>query len=138
MATSAIVVGIGIASLQQRNAASEPMPTDGAPAGMVTFVSGGVCPPGWVHSFEVEGRILVGTVDKGEIGETVATAFTDREIRTHHHDYMGVIDLPQKNIAAANGGNESGAAWGAYPVMGTTSDIESGLPFVQMEGCVKE
>lgn len=114
------------------------MPADGAPPGMVAFVAGGVCPPGWVHSFEFEGRILVGTVDKAEIGDTVATAFTDREVRTHHHDYTGVVDLPKKNVAAANGGNENGAAWGMYPVMGTTSEAETGLPFVQMEGCVKE
>jgi len=137
VASGAIVLGVCVASLYQRDAASETMAADGAPSGMVTFVSGGVCPPGWLHNYEVEGRILVGTVDKAEIGETVGTPYTDREVRVHRHDYAGTIDLPKKNIAGANGGNESGAGWGMYPVMGTTSDAESELPFVQMEGCVK-
>lgn len=124
-------------SLRQRDAASEPMAADGAPSGMVAFVSGGVCPPGWLHLYEMEGRVLVGTVDKAEIGETVGSAYTDREERLHHHDYAGTVELPKKNVAGANGGNQSGAAWGSYAVMGTTSDSDSGLPFVQMEGCVK-
>jgi hypothetical protein len=136
-AAAAILFAIGTASLSQRDAASEPIVADGAPSGMVAFVANGVCPPGWVHSFELEGRILVGTVDKAEIGETVGTPFADREVRVHHHDYVGTIDLPKKNIAGANGGNESGASWGTYSVMGTTTDSESGLPFIQMEGCVK-
>lgn len=134
---AAILGAIAGVSLSQNNAASEPMTTDGAPSGMVAFVAGGSCPPGWLHSFELEGRILVGTVDDAEIGESVGTPFTDREARVHHHDYSGSVDLPKKNIAGANGGNESGAAWGTYTVMGATGDSESGLPFVQMEGCVK-
>jgi hypothetical protein len=79
----------------------------------------------------------VGTVDKAEIGETVGTPYTDREERLHHHDYAGTMELAKKNIAGVNGGNQSGAARGSYAVMGTTSASESGLPFVQMEGCVK-
>ncbi|HRI63250.1 MAG TPA: hypothetical protein PK156_03410 [Polyangium sp.] len=135
--TITIVVVLVIALLPRRDAASETMPADGAPSGMVAFVAGGVCPPGWVHSYEVEGRVFVGTVDDDEIGETVGMAYTDREERAHHHDYAGTIDLPKKNIAGANGGNESGAEWGAYEIMGTTGDTSSALPFVQMEGCVK-
>lgn len=137
VATTAILFTIFVASLSPGDAASEPMAADGAPSGMVTFVAGGVCPPGWVHSFEVEGRVLVGTVDDAEIGETIGMPYGDREVRGHHHDYAGTIELPKKNIAGANGGNESGAEWGSYAVMGTTSDTESALPFVQMEGCVK-
>ncbi len=136
-AVVAIILGIGVASFYQRDAASEPMVADGAPSGMVAFVSGGVCPPGWQHLYELEGRVLVGTVDNAEIGETVGTAYSDREERQHHHDYAGTIELPKKNVAGANGGNESGAEWGSYSVMGTTAESESGLPFVQMEGCVK-
>lgn len=136
-AATAILWAIATASLSQRDAASEPMAEDGAPSGMVAFVAGGVCPPGWVHSYELEGRVLVGTVDKAEIGESVGTPFVDREVRVHHHDYVGAVDLPKKNVAGANGGNESGASWGTYTVMGATTDAESGLPFVQMEGCVK-
>lgn len=134
---TAIVLGICVASLPQRDAASEPMVADGAPSGMVAFVAGGVCPPGWEHLYEVEGRIVVGTVDKAEIGEVVGTAYVDREERLHHHDYAGTIELPKKNVAGANGGNQSGAESGSYAVMGSTADSESGLPFVQMEGCVK-
>lgn len=137
VAVSAIVLILGLASLHQRDAASEPMAADGAPSGMVTFVAGGVCPPGWVHLYEIEGRVLVGTVDKAEIGDMVGSPFADREERLHHHEYAGTIELPKKNVAGANGGNESGAQWGSYGIMGTTSDAESGLPFVQMEGCVK-
>lgn len=133
----AILLAIASIAISQNEVTGEPMAEDGAPSGMVGFVAGGVCPPGWVHSFDLEGRILVGTVDKAEIGETVGSPFTDREVRVHHHDYTGTIDLPKKNIAGANGGNQSGAAWGTYSVMGATTDSESGLPFVQMEGCVK-
>jgi hypothetical protein len=104
---------------------------------MVAFVAGGVCPPGWVHSFEVEGRVLVGTVDDTEIGETVGMPYADREERGHGHEYAGTVELPKKNIAGANGGNESGAEWGSYEVKGITADGNSSLPFVQMEGCVK-
>jgi hypothetical protein len=87
--------------------------------------------------YDVEGRVAVGTVATAEVGLTVGSPYADREERLHHHDYAGTIDLPKKAIAGANGGNESGAAANSYSIMGTTADAPSGLPFVQMEGCVK-
>jgi hypothetical protein len=137
VAAAAAILGVFVASSSARHAASEPMASDGAPSGMVAFVAGGVCPPGWVHIYDVEGRVAVGTVATAEVGLTVGLPYADREVRVHHHDYAGTIDLPKKNIAGANGGNESGAAANSYPIMGTTTDAHSGLPFVQMEGCVK-
>jgi hypothetical protein len=137
IAAAAILLSIGVGTLRAKNAASEPAVVDGAPSGMVTFVAGGVCPPGWVHLYDVEGRVVVGTVTKNDVGVTVGKPFGDREERLHKHDYEGAVELPKKNIAGANGGNNSGAGNGSYPVAGETSEDASGLPFVQMEGCVR-
>lgn len=137
IAMTAIVLGIGTTALNERKAASESAVVDGAPAGMVAFVSGGVCPAGWLHLYDIEGRAVVGTTVKDDIGLTVGTPLADREERRHKHDYAGKIELPKKNIAGANGGNNSGAGNGTYPIIGATSEETSGLPFVQMEGCVR-
>lgn len=123
--------------LRTRDASSEPMVADGAPSGMVTFVGGGVCPPGWVHASDLEGRALVGTVNKEDVDVAVGTPFTDREERVHGHDYTAEITLAAKAIGSPNGVNLSGAASMTYTIQGMTEENGAGLPFFQMEGCIK-
>jgi len=104
---------------------------------MVAFVGGGVCPPGWVHVSDLEGRAIVGTVTKEDVGITVGTAFGDREERAHRHDYTAKVTLGAKAIGSPNGANMSGAAAMTYSVAGMTEESDGGLPFFQMEGCIK-
>lgn len=113
------------------------MVADGAPSGMVAFVAGGVCPPGWIHASNLEGRAIVGTVITEDVGIQVGTPFTDREERTHHHDYTIDINLPAKFVAASNGPDATAALAKLYSVADVTDENASELPFFQMEACVK-
>jgi hypothetical protein len=113
------------------------MVTDGAPSGMVTFVAGGVCPPGWQHASELEGRVIVGTVIREDVGIEVGSPFTDREERVHHHDYTVDVNLPAKFLVASNGPEGTAASAKLYSVADVTDDNASELPFFQMEACVK-
>ena len=113
------------------------MVADGAPSGMVTFVGGGVCPPGWVHVSDLEGRAIVGTVTKEDVGIEVGTPLTDREERKHGHDYTANVTLAPKAIGSPNGVNLSGAASMKYTIQDKTEENGAGLPFFQMEGCIK-
>ena len=72
-----------------------------------------------------------------DVGLEVGTPFADREERLHEHAYSGEVTLVAKNIAASNGGNQNGAAAATYPLAGTTKKVASGLPFLQIAGCVK-
>ena len=137
IAVVVLMGGSGFAMLRAPEASSEPMVVDGAPSGMVAFVGGGVCPPGWVHVSDLEGRAIVGTVTKEDVGITVGTAFGDREERAHRHDYTAKVTLGAKAIGSPNGANMSGAAAMTYSVADMTEEKAGGLPFFQMEGCVK-
>jgi hypothetical protein len=132
---AALVLGFGF--MQTRRASGEVPPDDGAPSGMVAFVAGGACPPGWVAVYDVEGRVVVGAVYPEDVGLEVGTPLADREERMHEHTYSGEVTLVAKNIAGADGGNQNGAAAGTYPLAGTTTKVASGLPFMQIAGCVK-
>jgi len=132
---AALVLGIGFVAAGR--ASGETPPDDGAPSGMVAFVAGGVCPPGWVTVYDVEGRVVVGAIYPEDVGLEVGTPLGDREERKHEHAYSGEVTLVAKNVAGSNGGNHSGAAAATYPLAGTTTKVGSGLPFYQIAGCVK-
>ncbi|MDC0740374.1 hypothetical protein [Polyangium mundeleinium] len=136
-ATVIAALFLGFGFTQARRASGETPPDDGAPSGMVAFVAGGACPPGWVTVYDVAGRVVVGAIDPENVGLEVGTPLTDREERMHEHAYAGEVTLVAKNIAAANGGNHNGAAAGTYPLAGSTVKAASGLPFLQIAGCVK-
>ncbi|HRI70243.1 MAG TPA: hypothetical protein PK156_38695 [Polyangium sp.] len=133
----AFVAGTSFGVLRSRDASSEPMVTDGAPSGMVTFAGGGVCPPGWVHMSDLEGRTVVGTVTKEDVGIDVGTPFADREDRVHHHHFTGSATIAPKAVSIPNGGNGIVAEAGMYSIEGTTEDGAGKLPFFQMEACIK-
>jgi hypothetical protein len=134
---AALVLVSSFGMLRARDASSEPNVADGAPSGMVVFVGGGVCPPGWMHASDLEGRAIVGTVTKEDVGVDVGTPFGDREERVHSHDYTGTVQLTSKGIVAANGPENTIAAPGSYSIAGATTENATGLPFFQMEGCIK-
>lgn len=137
VAIVALVVGVGFGLLRIRNASSEPMGVDGAPSGMVTFVGGGSCPPGWIHISDLEGKAIVGTVIKEDVGIDVGLPFTDREKRVHQHDYTVDINLPAKFLFGSNGPNDTAALAKLYSVTDVTAESASEVPFFQMEACVK-
>jgi len=134
---AALVLGSGFELLRARDASSEPMVTDGAPSGMVAFVGGGVCPPGWVKAEGIQGRAIVGTVIKEDVGVEVGTPLDDREDRLHLHNFTGTVTLVAKGIGAPDGANTNVAAPATYSLGGMTDEGAAGLPFFQMEGCVK-
>ncbi|MBK9265413.1 MAG: hypothetical protein IPM54_37210 [Polyangiaceae bacterium] len=137
VAVAAVVVGMGFGMLHARDASSEPQAEDGAPSGMVAFVGGGDCPPGWLHASDIEGRAIVGTVIKEDVGVDVGTPFTAGEERVHEHAFTGAVNLPAKYITAVNGVAAGVALAGTFSVTGVTDKNADGLPFFQMEGCIK-
>jgi len=131
-------LGLGLGLVASRSASGEPVEDDGVPAGMMAHVEGGVCPPGWAPAPNVEGRLVVAVAEGKDVGVQVGEPLTDREDRTHTHDYTGELALPSKSIAAADGSNQSGAKAQTYTIAGTTEPDTSSLPFVQVRACVKQ
>lgn len=108
-----------------------------APPGIVLFASDTRCPDGWVELESARGRIIVGAATGGDVGVTVGAPLADREDRAHRHTVALTLTLPDKNIAAANGGNQDGAAPGRHDAMFTSAPATSGLPFRQLLVCRK-
>lgn len=136
VAFTALVVGLSFGVLHARDASSEPSVIDGAPSGMVAFVRGGVCPPGWVPATDLEGRAVVGTVTKEDVGIDVGDPLGDGEVPAHHHDYTVDVNLPAKFLLAANAGEPVTGA-GLYSITDVTDESDTELPFFQMEACIK-
>ncbi|HRI64395.1 MAG TPA: hypothetical protein PK156_09150 [Polyangium sp.] len=132
-----LFAGVAIGVIGTRKAAGE-ITTDGVPAGMVAYISGGACPSGWTPATNIEGRIVIAVADGKDLGVQVGTPLTDREDRNHSHSYSGELPLPPKSISAADGPNLEGAQAQTYTVSGTTNAGPSGLPFVQVTTCVKQ
>lgn len=115
--------------------ANEP---DAAPPGMVLFASSASCPAGWSVHASSQGRLLVGAALGGDVGLAVQTPLTDREDRAHTHPVRVSATLSQRNIAAANGGNNNGAAPGTVSTTLPSAPATSGLAFVQRLACIKD
>jgi hypothetical protein len=115
-----------------------PIDDDGVPTGTVAYFTGGACPAGWATATTVQGRLVVGVSDIGRAGVVVGTPLGDREDRAHQHTFTGTVQLGPKGIAGADGPNQSGAAAQDYMVSGTTDSAPSGLPFVQVQPCLKQ
>ena len=110
---------------------------DTAPPGIVLFASDATCPEGWVPYEPARGRLVVGAPGGGDVGRTVGSPLADREDRQHVHTVTLGLTLAQKNIAAANGGNQDGAAPGSHQTTFVTQSVPSGLPFRQLLACKK-
>jgi hypothetical protein len=136
MVIAALSIGAGLVGA--RAASGDPIDDDGAPSGMVAFVSGGKCPLGWAPAANVEGRLVVGVTDGKNVGVQVGDPLADQEDRAHSHAYAGELALPEKAIAGGDGANNTGAAAQAYSISGKTEAGASGLPFVQVQACVKQ
>jgi hypothetical protein len=121
-----------------RRAQGGPLDDDGAPPNAIAFVTGGACPAGWVPAANVQGRLVVAVADGTKAGMQVGTPLTDQEDRQHQHTYTGMVALPSKSIAGADGSNDQGAASQTYTVTGTTGLAASNLPFVQVQPCLKQ
>jgi hypothetical protein len=133
-----VVAGLGAFAwlLRAAPAPAAPKP-DGAPSGLVTYFPGGKCPAGWNKATFLEGRLAVGVTDGAASGATVGAQLGDREDRQHTHDFSADVTLGSATVLALNGGNDDGAAAKTYTVTGTTTPSVSGLPFLQMQACVK-
>jgi hypothetical protein len=132
-----LFAALGIGLIATRNASGE-ITDDGVPSGMVAYISGGMCPAGWIAASNVEGRLVVAVSEGKDVGVQVGQPLVDQEDRTHSHSYKGDLALPAKSIAAADGANLEGAQAQTYSIAGTTQTGPSGLPFVQVTACVKQ
>lgn len=131
---------VGVLALGVRTASGDDSSGGDAPAGMLAFMAGDVhsCPPGWRIAQETTGRLVVGVTASDAVGKLIGTALTNQEDRTHIHPFQTSVDLPYKSISAANGGNGQGASAARYTDSGNSEPAPSGLPFVQLVGCVKQ
>ncbi len=136
-----VLAVLGLGALPGRLATAETPGDDGVPSGTVAFFSfdgsGGNCPAGWVPAAQVQGRMVVGTTEAADVGVLVGAPLADQEDRAHVHAYQGTVQLPSRNVAGANGGNNQGAQSGDHALMGTSDASTSGLPFVQLLVCEK-
>jgi len=115
-----------------------PAPTaDTAPPGIVLFANDDSCPVGWNPLEFARGRIIVGAATGGDVHVVVGSPLRDREDRTHRHTFTLQLSLSQKNIAAANGPNQDGAAPGTHDATLAGATATSGLPFRQLLACTK-
>ncbi len=113
---------------------------DGVPSGTVAFFSvdeGVGCPDDWVPAVAAAGRLVLGVTAPDAVGVLVGLPLAAEEDRTHAHPYTSAIELATKNIAGANGGNNSGAQSGTHAITETTLAATSGLPFTQLLMCEK-
>lgn len=110
---------------------------DTAPPGIVLFAADDTCPMGWSPLASARGHIIVGAATGGDVGVLVGNALGDREDRVHRHNVTLALTLSQRNIAAANGPNNDGAAPGMHDATLTMGPATSGLPFRQLLACVK-
>jgi hypothetical protein len=135
-----VSVLVGVLAVGVQTASGDDNTGGDVPAGMLTFMAGDVaeCPPGWRVAQESSGRLVVGVTSSDAVGKLVGTALTSQEDRTHVHPFQTVAELPYKSISAANGGNGQGAAAARYTDSGVSEPASSGLPFVQLMGCVKK
>jgi hypothetical protein len=133
-----LTLGTGVWLVSAGQAEGGPMNDDGAPSGTIAFFSGGACPAGWATAANVQGRLVVSVADGANAGMQVGTPLSDQEDRQHAHTYTASAQLPSKNVAGADGSNDNGAAAQTYMVSGTTDEAASGLPFVQVQPCVKQ
>ena len=128
---------MGAAGAPAPPAAAPADPIDGVPKGMVAFFTGGACPDGWQLAGIATGRILVGTVDAETVGRTVGTPLGPEEDRAHGHPVHATVALPPKNVAAADGPNNGGAASGNQPLVGEAAPATTQLPFLQLTACMR-
>jgi hypothetical protein len=137
IALTAAAILVGAVLVASSPSGADPSVTAAvAPRGAVSFFRGDGCPDGWVPAELAAGRILVGTVDPLAIGHGVGAPLGPAEDRLHGHGVGGLVSLPAKNIAAADGGNQSGASAGTQMVAGDAMAAPSGMPFLQLTACV--
>jgi hypothetical protein len=111
---------------------------DGVPRGMVAFFVGASgCPAGWVTASEAAGRMLVAVDDSNSLGRRIGVPLGDRDDPSHTHAFTASGTIAVKNLAAADGGNQSAAQPGVLATTGTTLPARTGLPFVQLVVCKK-
>lgn len=129
----------GAALLPAGAGRADDLADDGAPTSMVSFflAAGPSCPEGWVPAAEARGRLVVAVTTPVQVGVQVGQPLSDQEDRRHGHAYSAQGALPYKAVAAADGGNRSGAKAGALSLEGQLAPAASGLPFIQLLACEK-
>jgi hypothetical protein len=137
LAGGSVVVGVALFSARAHGDPPAP-PSDGAPAGLVAFVSGSTCPPGWAPDVEAQGRLIVGAHPDeaaSAVGSTVGSALADQENRVHAHAASASVTLSSKSISGANGSNDDGAQSKSYVFAADVKAGPSKLPFLQLLAC---
>lgn len=127
---------------------------DPAPSGMVAFFPiATACPTGWSPTPKAPGRFLVGLPQGGQVAaEFGGTALTNKENRTHEHDFSGELNTSKYKVALAKGCCAKGYAKDkkydyadtSYPGVHFAEDdkdhkfpLPGGLPYQQVLTCSK-
>lgn len=119
-------------------AASGDTTEDTTPSGMVAFVSGNTCPPGWVVPESAQGRLIIGVADPNAVGITVGTPLIDKTPPTHSHPFTANLVMSYQAVSAISCCNKSGAAAKTYSVSSTLATDTADLPFLQLPVCQKQ
>ncbi len=105
------------------------------PAGAILFFNAVECPAGFENLAAADGRFIVGTPAGGTPGATVGSPLASGEIHVHPHQISASIDVGEKSIAAAGGGNHGLAAKGAHGFSVLSLQSGSGWPYIQLFAC---
>jgi hypothetical protein len=105
------------------------------PAGAITFFNRETCPPGFDNVPEADGRFLVGTPLGGNPGVVVGSALSSGASVVHAHALGASIDVAQKSLAAAGGGNKELAAKGLHSFSVLSAQTDASWPYIQLLLC---
>ena len=105
------------------------------PSGLITWFQGSSCPAGWSTYGTSFGRLLLSVDTPSQSGVTVGSPLSPQSAPIHSHTYTTTLSLPVHDISAAGGGNSQGACNGNVQLTGTTSQEDSGVPFIQLILC---
>jgi hypothetical protein len=124
---------------KQATAGTPLVPTADVPSGSLAFYEASACPSGWTPAIAEKGRFIVGRMSGVSAGQTNGSAaLAAGEDRTHVHDLSGDVTVPGHELAIANGCCYSQTGrMGAHAYAFATDPGSSGVPFVELLGCVK-
>ena len=105
------------------------------PTGASAFVDATSCPDGMSPALDAEGRFVIGQGSGGTVGQQVGIALASGEVRVHEHQATLSVDIPERSLALAGGGNNDHAAKGLYDAQGTSGIGNIALPYRQTLFC---
>lgn len=105
------------------------------PTGASAFVDATSCPEGMSPALDAEGRFVLGQGASGVVGQQVGDPLASGEVRVHEHTATLSVEIPERSLALAGGGNDDHASKGTFEAVGTSGIGNLALPYLQTLFC---